>query len=194
MANAAPTPLYRRLLGADFDTLPATLRTIHNRDGLWRYRGEVDARRGAGVLAGLCAWATRLPPTVAGPIDVEIEADASGERWTRRFIGHAMRSRLWFHEGRLLERLGAVRFEFAVKAIEGANGRSIAWRVERAAVLGCALPARWFAGVQALEFERNGRYHYDVTAALPWIGPLLRYRGWLDVDGASAGKAGNGTR
>jgi hypothetical protein len=35
--------------------------------------------------------------------------------------------------------------------------------------------------VNAREFERDGRYHFDVVAKLPGVGMLIHYRGWLEV-------------
>jgi len=51
----------------------------------------------------------------------------------------------------------------------------------QARALGVPLPARWFAGVAARESEADGRYCFDVRAALPLAGLLVHYRGWLDV-------------
>jgi hypothetical protein len=41
------------------------------------------------------------------------------------------------------------------------------------------LPVSWFANTFAVEAMIKGRYTFDVRASLPWIGPLIRYRGWL---------------
>lgn len=172
------TTLFASLLGSAFGSLAPRVRALHLREGARRYRGEVDVERGRGWLAALCIRATRLPPAGRGPIEVEIVADANGERWTRHIGSHAMRSRLWAAHGLLRERLGLVTFAFALSAQEGA----IEWRVVRVHALGLPLPARWFSAVAARESEEDGRYRFDVQAALPIAGPLVRYRGWLDVD------------
>lgn len=169
--------LFSRLLGESFATLAPPVRALHLRGGARRYRGEVEVERGRSLLAALCARATRLPPAGRGPIEVEIAADADGERWSRHVGGHAMRSRLWEHDGLLHERLGPATFAFRLSARDGA----IAWSVVRVHVLGVPLPARWFDGVAARESGSGGRYTFDVRAALPLAGPLVRYRGWLDV-------------
>ena len=172
------TALFARLLGGAFDALAPRVRALHLRDGVKRYRGEVEVERGRGWLAALCTRATRLPPAGRGPIEVEIVADATGERWTRHIGGHAMRSRLWGEDGLLCERLGLVTFGFALSARDGA----IDWRVVRVRALGLPLSAHWFGAVAAREFDKDGRYRFDVQAALPLAGMLVRYRGWLDVD------------
>jgi hypothetical protein len=33
----------------------------------------------------------------------------------------------------------------------------------------------------AREYEANGRFHFDVPIALPLIGLLVHYRGWLEA-------------
>lgn len=178
MNDAAATHLFPALLGERFHALPARVQALHCRFGTQRLHGEVDVVRGPGWLSRLCAWATRLPPAGRGPIEVEIAANAAGERWTRRIAGHAMRSRLWADDGLLRERLGLVTFGFRLTVEDGA----ILWRVVRASALGVPLPAAWFAGVSAREFGQEDRYCFDVAAALPWAGLLVRYRGWLHVD------------
>jgi len=171
------TPLFERLLGSTFDTLDPCVRKLHRDVGTRRYAGEVGVERGRHPLARLCAYATRLPPAGRGPIEVEIDCDDAGERWSRHVGSHAMRSRLRDRDGLLHERLGAVTFVFRLQA----RGGAIEWTVVRVHALGLPLPARWFAAVGAREADRDGRYTFDVRAALPIAGLLVRYRGWLDV-------------
>lgn len=175
--NAAP-PLFRRLLGDAIDRMPDSVRRLHHRPGTAVYRGEVIVERGTTLFARFCGWATALPPAGEGPIEVEIVADARRERWTRRVGKHAMPSILWDADGLLCERLGLVNFGFRVSAEDGV----IVWRVVRVRALGVVpLPVRAFSGVEAREFEQDGRYRFDVRAALPFAGMLVHYRGWLDV-------------
>ena len=170
-------PLFAHLLGERFATLHGAVQRLHARPGPQRWQGEVEVDRGTGLLSRLCAWATRLPPASRGPIAVEIEAAPGRECWTRHVARHAMRSTLWADDGLLCERLGLVEFGFRLEAADGV----LVWRVARVRALGVALPARWFAGVGAREFEAGGRYRYDVAARLPLVGLLVHYRGWLDV-------------
>lgn len=211
--------LYPRALGVRFVFLPPTLRQLHGRDGRRSYRGQAQVERGPGLCARLFARIARLPKAHAGPIEVEIDAGARGETWTRRFGNSAMRSRLVERNGLVLERLGPMRFGFALElagdlpeaaasgvlSLQGGAQVTVAsavtplpaagegaaeledpglyWRLMRVRALGLPLPASWFSGVRAREFERDGRYHFDVAAQLPLVGLLVRYRGWLDVDG-----------
>ncbi|SDQ91561.1 DUF4166 domain-containing protein [Pseudoxanthomonas sp. CF125] len=175
--------LFQQVLGAEFETLPPAVRALHTASGHRRYHGQVEVVRGGNPLARLFAWATRLPPAGRGEVEVEMEMDASGEdeKWTRHIGGHAMPSRLWERDGLLCEQLGLARFGFRLTVEQG----SIVWRVQRITVLGLRLPARWFAQVLARESEADGRYLFDVAAAMPMIGLLVRYRGWLRVEQAA---------
>ena len=153
------------------------LQALHLAGGARVYRGQADIVRGTGFLARLCGWATSQPPAGDGvALEVEIAADAQGERWTRNFAGHRMRSRMWARDGLLCERLGMVTFAFALAAVDGV----LVWNLRRVRALGVPLPARWF-GVRARESEGDGRYRFDVEARLPLVGLLVHYRGWLDV-------------
>ncbi len=163
-------------MGRDFDALADRVRQIHLRAGHWRYNGEVEVERGRGVLSRCFAFATRLPPSGRGALNVDIHGDADGERWQRHVGGHVMPSRLWRADGLLCERLGLVRFGFRLSAHDGA----LHWRVVRVHALGIPLPSSWFAGVRAREYSEQGRYHFDVRAALPGVGLLVHYRGSLD--------------
>ena len=175
-----PALLFVQLLGpAAFAALPPTVQALHRRGGLRRYEGRVNIRRGRHWLARLCSAVTGMPPAMDdAPLQVEISAAPGRERWTRHFAGHRMSSAMTARDGRLCERLGPVTFHFRLDT----DGGVLNWTVERVSALGLPLPVRWFSGVHAREFEQDGRYCFDVAAALPLAGELVHYRGWLRVD------------
>ncbi len=170
-------PLFQRVLGSGFESLPPAVRRLHLAAGYRRYRGQVEVARGTNLLARLFAWATHLPPAGRGVAEVEIDTLGGQEKWTRHMGGRPMPSRLWEQDGLLCERLGPVRFGFRLTVEEGV----IVWRVLRANALGLPLPVRWFGKVLARESELDGRYRFDVSAAMPVAGLLVHYRGWLEV-------------
>lgn len=169
--------MFLRVAGDGFADLPSSVRALHLRQGRQRYAGQVEVERGEGWLARLFAAATRLPPAGRGPLLVEIDASVQGERWVRHIGGSRMPSRLWFRDGLLCERLGLARFGFRLDVEDAV----LVWRVARVHALGIPLPLRWFGEVRACESEQDGRYRFDVRAALPGVGLLVHYRGWLDV-------------
>lgn len=170
--------LFKQVLGAGFEQLPAPVRTLHSVAQQQRYAGRCEIRRGTHWLVEPCAWLARLPHSATDiPVDVDFWVDDAGERWHRRFDGQPMHSRLWLQAGKLHEQLGAVRFRFGLTVVEG----QILWRAERVWAFGLLpLPARWFGGVHCRERAHAGRYEFLVDVSMPWIGPLIRYEGWLE--------------
>ncbi len=171
-------PLFQRVLGAEFDTLPPAMRALHSVRDSRTFAGVAEIFRGSHWLVPLLAWATRLPPiALRVPVEVELVVDRDGERWNRNFGGHRMPSRLFLRGRSLAERLGAMSFEFELQVLD----REIRWRVRRARLLGLVpLPSFLFAGVCCREREHGGRYEFLVQVAMPLIGPLIRYEGWLE--------------
>ena len=174
--------LFRQLLGAGFDSLPARLREVHgNSTGVWR--GLCDVERGSNPLAVAAALATRLPPSGrCVPLTVTIARDSSEarsrEQWLRNFDGHRMNSTLWREGEFLLERLGWVTFKFRLRVVDA----GIDWQIAGARILGIPAPLVWFRGASARELTIDGRYTFDVRATLPLVGLLIRYHGWLQRD------------
>jgi hypothetical protein len=177
MSAPAPEP-FSALLGSAFDGLAEPVRRLHA-GGPRRFAGRASVDRGTNALGRLMGWIAGLPPAaVDAPIVVDLAPDGVFEYWTRRFGAHAMTSRLHAgSDGLLHERLGPVTFRFRLVA----DGEAIAWRVAGARALGVPLPASWFAGVAAREGRDGVRYTFDVLAAVPFVGRIVHYRGWLDV-------------
>ncbi|MBD9367309.1 DUF4166 domain-containing protein [Xanthomonas sp. XNM01] len=173
--------VFQQVLRAPFFNLPDTLRALHSIRGQGAYAGRVDVERGRNPLARLCGWVARLPPAMRdAPLTVRFSADEKRETWQRSFDGHPMTSRLRCRDKHLCERLGPLFFRFMLHTADGA----IYWNVARVRLLGILpLPARLFAGVQCREYEEDGRYRFEVRAALPVAGCVIRYAGWLEPAG-----------
>jgi len=170
-------PLFRRLLGPAFETLPAPVRDLHRGESPRRYRGHCEILRGSGWLSRLCGAIAGFPP--AGKdvrVEVAIEIAGDGEIWRRDFGGHPLASRLGERSGALEERMGPAVLRFRLVA----DATAIRWDFIDARVLGILLPPFASARVDATESIEGGRYAFDVRAALPWAGLLVHYRGVLD--------------
>lgn len=172
--------IYQQVLGPGFALLPATLRSMHGLQGRAVYSGRADIQRGHGLLARLCAAVAGLPPAMqAASTSVEFIADQDAETWNRDFAGSRMCSRLTCRDGLLCERLGPLQFRFELRMVDG----EIHWQARSVSLLGMLpLPAGLFHGVQCREREVAGRYEFLVEAALPGIGRVIRYEGWLEPD------------
>jgi hypothetical protein len=78
--------------------------------------------------------------------------------------------------GRLTERFGLIRFEFDLPS-DSAGLRMI---IRRWWLGPLRLPLFLAPRSEAREWEEGGRFHFDVPIALPLLGPLVHYRGWLE--------------
>jgi hypothetical protein len=175
-----PEPsLFETALGADWPTLSSPLCTLLGVHQQGHFAGEATVENGTHLLARLTRWMMRLPPAAATvPVRVEIEATADRERWTRHFGASRFRSVLCWDEQRrcVTERFGPLRFALGLVAAEG----SLAWPVTRGWFLGVPLP-RWLLPVSDAResMDAEGRFVFDVSIRLPWVGLVARYRGWL---------------
>jgi hypothetical protein len=113
--------------------------------------------------------------------DVLLKRHGDTEIWIRRFGRSAFRSTLRAGPAprRIHERFGP--FDFELEMTPDENGFKlgiVGWRVgsmRLPKVLAPRTPARAF-------LDEHGRYSFDVAIALPVIGKLVRYRGWLLPD------------
>lgn len=171
--------LYPRALGVRFVLLPRTLRLLHGRSGRQLYRGEAKVERGTGLLSRAFARIARLPRAYAGPVEVEIQAGPRGERWTRRFGTSTMRSRLAGRDGLVLERLGPLRFAFALEptgeAPEAALARTVSAHTgDSITVSSAAVPAAAMGAPRSYGAEHGDADGEAQAPGLSWR--LVRVR------------------
>jgi hypothetical protein len=102
---------------------------------------------------------------------------------TRRFGDRSFHSEQWQGTGRFArtfcERFGAITFGLALERIEG----RLHFNVERAEIFGIPLPAVLTPVSHSSEYERDGRFHFDVEIRHPLAGLIIGYRGWLLTNG-----------
>jgi hypothetical protein len=177
-----PQPLYRRLLGSAYDTLPPTLQRLHELDRRLVAEGRAKVERGKGVLARLIAAAVGLPQAGTDiAITVDFRRDGVRERWRRSFAGRAFSSTQ--EEGRggfdrlLCEQFGPAVFGLAL-IVETGGLRLL---VRRWSLFGVTMPIVLAPACVACEYEAQGRFHFCVDLGLKWIGLIVRYQGWLEL-------------
>lgn len=97
------------------------------------------------------------------------------EIWTRDFGGRCFHSRLSRRGQWLIERFGPLRFAFDLPS----NERGLTMVMRRWWLGPLPLPL-WLAPRSvAREWAEEERFLFDVPIALPLIGRLVHYRGWL---------------
>ncbi len=173
----AYTPLYRRVIGPAFDTLPLPVRALHTVVGDGVATGTATVRRGKSPLARLVAAVMRFPPEGEHDLHVSFEERHGIEHWTRDFGGHAFSSRLSQSGPHLTERFGPMRFYFDLPA--DASGLTMVMR--RWTVFSIPLPLALAPKSTAREWAEGEDFCFDVPIDLPLIGRVVHYRGKLRI-------------
>ena len=172
------TPLYRRVLGPEFDRLPGKIRSLHEVTGPITAAGLCQIQRGDHPLARALGRAFGLPPSGRDvPISVTFKPSGDGETWQRHFNGIGLRS----HQsaarrpGHLVERFGHLNLLLEPRA--RCDGLDLL--LCRVTLLGIPVPRRLWPLVEASERVFEGIFTFDVAIRLPVAGLLIHYKGWL---------------
>jgi len=180
-ALPATAPLYARILGSAWHSLPAEIRDMHDVSRSATARGRAEVKRGRGLLARLVSAAIGFPDT-ASDIAVGVRFDASGgtERWTRTFGGKSFSSRQFAGSGRsadlLCERFGPFTFDMALVATD----QQLRLVLRRWRFLGMPLPMWLCPRSNSYEAAGDGRFRFHVEISHPLTGLIVLYRGWLE--------------
>jgi len=178
--NVDGSPLFERLLGEAWHNLPGAVRQLHTFASEHEVRGRCTVEHGRGLLSSWIASLVRFPP--AGddvPVSVHFRSESGNERWTRQFGQHRFASTMLMGRGRserlLCERIGPIDFAQAL-VVEGDRLRCIP---RRWSIFGIPLPLWLAPRSNTYETEENGTFRFHVDISHPWIGLIVRYRGWL---------------
>jgi len=165
-------------MGADYATLAPALQRFHRLAGHHVLPGLVETEPPASWLGRVLARGLGSPlVATAGAIRFELDATPTRETWTRHFPSRAMRSRLQFDRGHVTERMGLARMAFTLEAIDG----RLHMRLQRLRFLGVPCPAWLRPRIVAEETGEGDRLHFRIEAAVPGIGRVVGYRGYLVV-------------
>jgi hypothetical protein len=183
MENEAPLPLYHRILGSAWERLPPALSALHA-GGARIASGRARIERGGGLLARIVAGVIGFPKAGEDvPVTVRFVADGDREIWTRDFGGKVFRS--WQAEGRGRDRhlLAEVFGPFRVLMAPVPDGEKLRLVVRGWRFCGIPLPLFLAPGGDTYEEERDGRFHFHVEIGGRLTGLVVRYTGWLVVEG-----------
>jgi len=175
--------LFERTLGPDVEHLPSLVRRIHTANGT-RLRGRAVIAGAQGWMGGLIARLFGFPASTSdAPAHVVLQRQGDREIWTRHFGGSTFRSVLSAAPlpRRLREGFGPFTFELGIKAHEaGFDLAVLGWRIGP-----LPLPYRFAPQAPARAFvDDAGRYRFDVRIELPFVGSIVRYQGWLELEEA----------
>jgi hypothetical protein len=170
-----PPALYARVMGERYHALPEMVRKIHHVCGDSGVSGEATVTHGKSRLARLVAWLMRFPPSGHHPLHVSFAERDGIERWTRSFGSHSFTSHLSERNGRLIERFGPLRFQFDLPS----DGQGLEMHIRGWSCLGLPLPLALAPQSRAREWQEGDRFRFDVPIALPLVGLVVHYSGWL---------------
>ena len=168
-------PVYRRVMGATYQALPQPVRHMHDVFGDAGAEGLATVTRGRSMLAQLVATIMSFPPEGEHRLHVSFEEEGGVERWTRDFAGHVFVSELSRSGRHLVERFGPMRFYFDLPSDE--TGLTMIMR--KWSLLRVPMPLFLAPKSVAREWAEGDDFWFDVPIALPLIGDVVHYRGWL---------------
>ena len=175
------TALFARVLGADWFALPEPLRRMHDIEGVATANGRAVVERGRSLAARVIAAIVGFPSAGLDIlVCVRFEPCAGGELWQRTFSERSFSSRLSQHPsgkpGLIVESFGP--FAFTFELVMARHRLSLVPRGWHAA--GIPLPLGLAPMGESYEFaDDRGRFNFHVEIAHPWIGLIVRYRGYL---------------
>src|SRR5262245_34603053 len=173
-------PLYRRMLGDAYASLPQPIQVMHDLKRDLTAAGVASVERGRSLLSRLVAWIVGLPPAGEDvPVKVKLRLDDGREHWQRDFSGKRFASTQAEGQGRnarlLCERFGPINFAMAL-VIEGERLLLV---LRRWSIFGIALPLSLAPRSNTYECVEEGRFRFHVEISHPLTGLIVRYRGWL---------------
>jgi hypothetical protein len=163
-------------MGDDFARLPPAVRDMHVPAGSTLAEGRATVTRGTNPLARIVARIAGFPPAGQDvPVSVRFLERDGRETWVRQFGASSFSTELSQMGGLMVERFGVLRFGFELRgAPEG-----LSMHLRRLWFGPIPMPLAFGPKGVAQESERDGRFHFDVPIALPFVGPVVTYRGWL---------------
>jgi hypothetical protein len=171
------TSLYRRVLGPDFDALPAVLKRFHDAAEGGRAQGTFRVVRGSGVVRNIVASLLRLPKAGENvPICLEVVVQGDRERWLRHFPGRCTTTVEWADGNLLMERFGLSSFS-SILAVEGSRVRYI---FQRAWLAGIPLPVWLSPHVESYVDAGETGWRVVVHIFAPILGEIVHYEGWVE--------------
>lgn len=172
--------VFRTILGDQFENIPPKLQALHgDPETIWT--GEAKVQGASNPLAKLIAAIVGVNiKTGQTPLTVKFTADETGEHWIRNFGGQVFRSRFSLGKGRnthlAVERFGIVKVGLALVK----DGERLRFIPRRCTVLGIPLPKFLMPQEESFEYEKDGKFHFNVAVRLPIIGLIAAYEGWLE--------------
>lgn len=177
---ALPPSLYARVLGERFMALPPVLQSMHDVLRTGGASGEAIVAGANNPIAEMIARVVGFPPAGNYRLRVDFAEQEGVETWTRTFGRLKFHSRLHQRGQWIVERFGPLAFAFDLPS----DDRGLSMIMRRWWIGPLRMPLFLAPRSLAREWEDNGRFCFDVPIALPLIGRIVHYSGWLNAPGS----------
>ena len=159
-----------------FAKLPDVVQRAHR--GTIRLFGNAKVERGGG-LGGLIAALMRLPKSNP-KADLVVTAWHFPDQmvWSRSFDGRVFESIFRRDDDFLVEQMGPLSLYLQPMA----EGGRLVYRLIATQIGPITLPRALAPSMTAWESEKDGKYQFEVSVDLPFLGRLVRYTGSLDLE------------
>ncbi len=174
------SPLYQRVLGSAFDTLPPQVRKLHASQTERHWIGRAQVQRGKGILArGICVLIGFPNSDDDVAVSVRFTPEEDTERWTRDFNGKTFTSIQSCGRGKdqhlLVERFGVISVSLALVA-----DKNRLFLIPRSwSLFGLPMPKMLLPGGNSFETEENWQFSFNVEIRAPVAGLIVSYKGQL---------------
>ena len=173
-----PLPLYRRVMGEEFDRLPPVLRQFHGSLTDRRASGTVRVSRGGGALGRRFGGLVGLPESDESvPIRLEVRAEGRKERWVRWFgDDEGTETRQWEDDGLLVDEAFPFRFRFELIT----DGNSLEFRQRDVRLLALLpFPDIVSPHIHAKMTARDDGWDIRISVRVPLFGRVIEYDGFV---------------
>jgi hypothetical protein len=159
-----------------FVKLPALVQQAHR--GTVRLSGTAKVERGKG-LGGLIAAIMGLPKTNPKAELVVVAWHFPDQIvWSRTFDGKVFESTFKRAEDFLVEQMGPLSLYLQPMC----EGGRLVYRLIATQIGPIAIPRVLAPSMNAWESEKDGKYQFEVSVSLPFLGQMIRYSGSLDLE------------
>ncbi len=171
--------IFKTALGETFNSLPPSVRDLHNTVGRSVYRGMAQSMGPTGLSGRLAALMFGFPAASDNiPVEVTVRSDPNGELWIRNFSGSVFKSQLSLTEhGQITERFGPLVICLGLNVREGC----LYFPVTSAKLFGL-IPIPRLVLPKSIAHESvdsEGRFTFDVNILTPFGARIAHYKGWL---------------
>jgi NAD(P)-dependent dehydrogenase (short-subunit alcohol dehydrogenase family) len=175
-----PRTLFARALGSTFATLPDAIQNAHHVDDVLVLEGRASIEGAKTLLVRVIARLLGFPRDGRDvPVCVTMRTEDDCEEWTRVFGRKRFRTQLAPLDGfpnRIIERFGPCTFNLRLTARpDGLDYIVISGRIGFVPLPPFLIPR----SAATERVDEAGRFQFDVPIALPGLGLLVHYRGWL---------------